>query len=1006
MSTSFSSLSIRNPTPSIILFIVLTIAGLIAFLKLPINNMPNIIVPILSIQINQPGAAPTEIETQITYKVEGILVGISGVKHINTTISEGSSLSIIEFQLGTDLDRAINEVRNALSSIKGQLADSVQEPIIQRMDMDNNAILAYTVEASEMRQEDLSWFIDDTLSRELLNIKGVAKIERTGGIEHEITLYLDPNRLVAFGISAADISKQLSQINANLPGGKVTLGDKEYLLRTLGSAKNIESLKETSIALSNNRNVKLKELGNLIDGGAEVRSISRLDGKPVVTFNVYRNKGSSEIIIASKIAAKLAQIGAKQPNVSFKQIFSLVKLTEISFQTAMYSFFESVFLTILVIFWFLRDKRATLIAALTIPLSIIPTFLVLHWLGFTLNCVSLLGISLVTGILVDDAIVEIENIYRHMKQGKTPYEAAIIASDEIGLAVIATTLAICSVFIPVSFLNSIPGQFFKQFGLTVSIAAFFSLLVARLLTPMLSAYLLKNEVTKKEEQSLWLNKYKNIIQWTLNNRRKTLIVILISMVLSFSIIPFIPKGLMPYEDYSESNLVIELPQGSTLEQTDITAQRIAIILKHHKEVEYVLTSINNKVNCAYIKIKLVEPNKRKLDQRQLEKKILEELKVIPDVRIRFSNLTGLKDVSVTLTSNDDESLNKAAKLVEQEMHSIEGVNGIENNASQKQPEILIIPDSVKVAQFGISVQNISTALKIATMGDSENNLAKFNYGNRQIPIRVHISKNDIKSINLIENMRIPSSRGIGIPLSAIATIKYSLSSPIIEHYDRKRKITIGANLNGIALGDAIVKIYTLPSMVNLPKGVEIQTTGDFEEMKELFMDFIQSVILGLLMVYAIQVILYKNWIQPLSRMTALPLSIGGAFFMLLLTNTELNMPVLIGLLMLMGIADKNSILLVDYMIELINRGIPRSEAIVEACITRARPIIMTTFAMLAGMIPIALGVGGTFRQPMAIAVIGGLISSTILSLILVPVMFSYIHDFEKWIIPKLKKLLN
>jgi multidrug efflux pump subunit AcrB len=1008
MSISFSALSIRNPIPSILLFIVLTVTGLIAFTELPINSMPSIAIPAVSVKISQLGAASTEIETQITHKVEGAIAGINGVKHISTTISEGTSLSMIEFQFGTDLDRAISDVRNAIFNIRGQLPQSIQEPLIQRIDTDGSAILIYSVEASETCPEDLSWFIDNTISRELLSIKDVAKVERTGGIDHEITLNLDPGRLAALGISAADISRQLAQNNINLPSGRVILAGKEYLLRTLGSVKNIELLKEIRMDLGNNKIVKLADLGDFIDRGAERRSITRLDGKPVIIFSVYRNKGSSEVTVAEKVEEKLIQIGLKQPNIIFKQIFSLVKLTKTNFNAAVYSFCESTFLTILVVFFFLRDRRATLIAALAIPLSIIPTFLILYWLDFTLNWVTLLGISLVTGVLVDDAIVEIENIHRHMNKGKKPYDAAILATNEIGLTVISTTLVICAVFIPVSLIHGIVGQFFKEFGLTVSIAALFSLLVARILTPMLASRLLKKSIVHQEKNNLWLEKYQKIIEWTLDNRRKTIIIATIGMILSFSIIPFLSTGFLPYQDYSESNLTIELPQGSILEQTDTVAQRIVKLLKKHKEVEYVLTKINDQVNIASIKIKLVEPNKRKIDQRQFENKVLLELKLIPDVIINFSNLKDLKDVSLVFTSDDNyDMFIKTMAAIENDMQHIVGLHSIRNSMDQKQLEIVIIPNYAKAAQLGINIQNISDAISVATIGDNENNLAKFNYGNRQVPIRVRLPKNDIKSLSVIENFKIPTIKGSSVALSTFSNINFGVGPSTIEHYDRKRKITIEANLGGITLSEALAKIYTLPSIKTLPKGIEIQNTGDIEAIQELFIGFIKSITLGLLMVYVIQVLLYKDWIQPLTRMTALPLSIGGTFFMLLITGTDLNMPALIGILMLMGISDKNSIFLVDCMIELRNHKIPRREAIIKACMIRARPIIMTTFAMLAGMMPIAIGIfGDAFRKPMAIAVIGGLISSTTLSLILVPVMFSYVDDFEKFLLPKLKKLLD
>lgn len=1021
--TTFSTWAIRNPIPPIVLFLVLTLAGIAAYLQLPINNMPSVVVPVVTVHITQPGAAASEIETQITQKVESQLAGIQGVKHIVSNVSQGSSHTTIEFHLETDFDRAVNDTRDAVSNVRDQLPRSILEPIIQRVEIDGGAILIYSVEAPEMRAENLSWYIDDSLSRELLSIRGVASIQRQGGIDHEITLSLDPQKLAAFGVSASDVSRQLAQTNVDLPGGRLTLSDTEYTLRTLGNVSSVDALKETYIALGGGRQVKLTDLGSVTDGGAELRSISRLNGKPVVTFQVYRTKGSSEVTVARKVEAKLAEMMKHRSDVRFKEIFSLVTLTENSFKSTISNFVEGASLTVLVVFLFLRDKRATVIAALAIPLSIIPTFLCLYWLGFTLNAVSLLAISLVTGVLVDDAIVEIENIHRHMREGKKPYDAAMVAADEIGLAVVATTLVICAVFIPVSFMGGIPGQFFKQFGLTVAIAAFFSLVVARLLTPMLAAYLLKAPKHIHDKPAAWLRYYEKMVKWTLAHRLKTIGIAVLSMIGSFGMIPFLSTGFIPYEDFSQSRLSIELPRGSTLEQTDAVAQRIAAMLSERDEVEYVLTSVagasaasfgpsnqghmGGNVNQATIEVKLVPPSMRDLDQRAFENSMLPALKKIPDIRLNFANASGAKDVSVALMSDDGKALERAAQEVERQMRTLPELNSVSSTASLRQPEIIITPDFAKAAQLGVSVQAISDAINIATIGDIEANLAKFNYGNRQIPIRVRLPNVNGQDLGVIENLKLPTNRGSAVPLSAIAKISFGTGPTVIERYNRQRKISLEANLNNVALGEALAKVYDLPAMKNLPNNVRVQNVGDAEVMSELFAGFMQAIGAGLLMVYAIQVILYKDWIQPFTRMAALPLSIGGAFIMLLLTGTDMSMPAMIGILMLMGIADKNSILLVDYMLELIHRGVPRYEAIVQACMVRARPIIMTSLAMTAGMMPIALGIGldTAFRAPMAIAVIGGLISSTALSLIFVPVLFSYVRDFEEWMIPKLKRLI-
>jgi hydrophobe/amphiphile efflux-1 (HAE1) family protein len=1012
MKFTFSSWAIRNPIPPIILFLILGIAGMVAYVQLPINNMPSVVIPVVSISISQAGAAPAELEAQVTRKVESALTGILGVKHISSSISEGQSDTTIEFQIETDFDRAVSDVRDAISKIRDDLPRTILEPTVQRIEMDGAAIMTYSVEAPEMRAEDLNWYIDDTLSRELLSLRGVAKIERQGGVDHEITLTLQPDKLESYGITAAEISQQLAATNVDLPGGRITISGTERTLRTLGSAPNVAQLARTRIRTSNGTLVRLNELGTLTDGGAEPRDITRLNGKPVVTFSVYRAKGSSEVTVAKKVKEKLASLSAANPLVSFKLLFNIVDFTQKSFNSTITTFFEGALLTIIVVFWFLRDTRATVLSAIAIPLSIIPTFLCMHWLGFTLNGVSLLAISLVTGVLVDDAIVEVENIHRHMRKSKNVYQAAMDATNEIGLAVVATTMVICAVFMPVSFMGGISGQFFKQFGLTVAIAAFFSLVVARLLTPMIAAHWFKQEHSHDHDRTSRIKtRYIALVEWTLIHRGKTLLIAGLITLGSFALIPMLPTGFIPYDDLSQSQMTMELPRGATVDQTDIAAQHVASLLHKRPEVIDVMTSVTDDagaINQASVYIKLVPPSQRTLDQRAFESDILKTLQQIPDMRINFKKNDGQKDVSITLVSENGDALSNTARALEREMRGMNELSGVVSTEGMLQPEIIITPDVDKAAELGITLEQISNAMRIATIGDNDISLAKYNYGNHQIPIRVRLPKTDYPDTRMIENLKIPNASGKPVPLKAFTTITYGTGPAIIQRYDRQRKIAIEANLNGIALGAALDKINQLPAMKALPASVTTLNTGDAEAMNELFAEFGKAIGAGLMLVYAIQVLLYKDWLQPFTRMAALPLSIGGAFVALLLTHTELGLPAIIGILMLMGIADKNSILLVDYIIELMARGRSKHDAILEACMTRARPILMTTLAMLAGMMPIALGTSedGAFRAPMAIAVIGGLLSSTALSLIFVPMLFSYVKDLQLWLSPRLKKLMQ
>ena len=1011
MKFSFSSWSIRHPIPPIVLFLVLTIAGVVSYLRLPVNDMPNVVVPIVSIAVEEPGASAAELESQVTRKVEGAMAGLQGVKHITSTIAESRSETTVEFYLDTNFDRAMSDARDGVASIRDQLPRTILEPVVSRVDVEGSPILTYTVEAPEMQPEDISWFVDDTLSRELLSIRGVAKVERSGGVDQEVTVSLDPAKLESFGISASDISRQLAALNIDLPGGRVLVKGVEHAIRTVGGAENIAALQNTRIAAGGGKTVRLADIAQVRSGGSEARASTKLNGKPVVTFMIYRTKNASEITVAHAVADRLVALEARTKTLHFTPLFSLAEYTEKTFRSTVSTFFEGTLLTVAVVFLFLRDRRATVLAAIAIPLSIIPTFLFIHALGFTLNGVSLLAISLVTGVLVDDAIVEIENIHRHMRQGKAPYDAAMIAAQEIGLAVIATTLVICAMFAPVSFMGGVPGQYFMQFGLTVAIAAFFSLLVARLLTPMLAAHWLRNPAHADHQPNPLLVRYRHLIEWTLDHRGVTMALAAVTLMLSFAMIPLLDSGFMPYEDISQSKLTIDLPRGVSLAEADRVAQNVAQVLRNRPEVAYVLSSITEAqggLNKATLDIKLVPPSQRRRDQKAFESDVLPVLRAFPDLHLGFANSAGSKDVSIALVSENEPALEKAALELERAMHAMPGLQSVTSTAGQNQPEILIVPDNEKASRLGITVEQVSDAVRIATIGDNVANLAKFTSGSRQIPIRVRMPEQDLDDIHVIENLKITSASGNAVPLKAIAAIRFASGPTTIDRYDRARKIAVEANLNGMALGAAIDDVMALPVIQNLPPDVRVINTGDAEVMGELFAGFATAIGAGLLMVYAIQVLLYRDWLQPLTRMAALPLSVGGAFLLLLATGTELNLPAIIGVLMLMGIADKNSILLVDFMMELMHRGVARREAIIHACLARARPIVMTTCAMLASMVPIVLGFGSAtaFRAPMAIAVIGGLISSTALSLIFVPVLFSYVRDFEEWLTPKLRGWLK
>ncbi|TXI51613.1 MAG: efflux RND transporter permease subunit [Lysobacter sp.] len=1001
MAFSFSTWSIRNPVPPILLFVMLVLAGIVAFLQLPITAAPPVITTDVDVLVIQPGATPSELEMQTTQRIEDAVATLQGVKRVTSTITEGQSLTKVEFNLNIGLDRAINDVRNAVAAIRQDLPTTVREPIITRSANISRPVGIYVAEAPEMPPTELGWFIDRTIARSLMTVPGVSRVQRRGGGEQEISIVLDPQKVTALGLSAADVSRQLAAANIDLPGGRLTLGDTEYALRTTGRADNLDALAGMRIALGDGREAKLSDLGTVSLGASETRTISRVDGRPAVMFLVFKEDSASEVAVADAVNERLDEL-AKQHGVAFKLGFSEVGFVKTGYKSTMWTFVEGAVLTVLVIFLFLRDFRATIISALAIPLSIVPTFLAMQWLGFTLNIVSLLAITLVTGVLVDDAIVEIENIHRHMRQGKSPMRAAIDAADEIGISVIATTLVICAVFVPVSFMAGLPGLFFRQFGLTVAIAAFFSLVVARTITPMLASRLLRPTKHDHEATDPTVARYLHLVEWTLAHRYKTLGIAAICVLGSFGLAPLLPAGFLPYDDYSLASVTVEVPRGSTIEQTDAAAQKISAILRKRPEVEYVLSTVgesNGEVHRARIYVKLIPPNQRAISEREFRNQMYPQIAGLPDIRANFENFTGIKDVSIALISDDADALDRAAEALKREMHTLQGLTNIDTSVGQKQPEIKIEMDPVKAAQLGITAQQVGEAIGVSTIGDDTPRLSKFLYQDREIPVRVRLPRDFGRDLGALENMKLRTADGGSVPLSTVARLRFSTGPVEIQRYDRQRRIDLEANLDGIALGEALKRIDTLAAKKNLPKGVRVLETGDAEFLAELMISFFKALGTGLLLIYSIQVLLYKDWLQPLARMMALPLSVGGALLLLFVTGMEMSMPALIGMMMLMGIADKNSILLVDAMLERIRGGMAMRDAIVESCRVRARPIVMTSVAMIVGMLPVAFGfsLDSAFRAPMAVAVIGGLLSSTALSLIFVPVLFSFVYDFERWL---------
>jgi multidrug efflux pump subunit AcrB len=1006
MALNISAWSIRNPLPSVVFSIILLVLGWVSFTKLAVTRLPSADIPVISVAVSQFGAAPAELESQVTKTIEDGVSGVEGVRHISSSITDGLSLTTIQFALETNTDRALNDVKDAVTRIRSNLPQNVNEPLIQRVDVIGLPIVTYAAISPGKTPEQLSYFVDDVVKRALQGVRNVAQVERIGGVEREILVSLDPDRLQAAGLTAVDVSRRLRGTNVDLAGGRAEIGKNDQAIRTLAGAKTLNDLAGTMISLPAGGEVRLDDLGTVTDTIADRRTFARFNGEPVVALGIKRSKGASDVVVAAAVQKRIDALKTAYPDVDLKLIDTSVDFTKGNYEAAISTLFEGAILAVIIVFLFLRDIRATIIAAISLPLSIFPAFWAMDILGFSLNLVSFLAITLSTGILVDDAIVEIENIVRHMRMGKSPYRAALEAADEIGLAVIAISLTIIAIFTPASFMSGVAGQFFKQFGITVSVQVFFSLLAARFVTPVLAAYFLKDEHYHNPPPGRVLKAYNGLVTWSVRHYFITVLVGFGIFAASIWSIKLLPQGFLPAQDSARSLLAMELPPGTQLAFTEKTTEEIVARLRTRPEVKSVFVDGGRvppgtfEVRRAALIINYTPKHDRKITQRELELAIGTDLENVPDIRFWFLDENGLRAISLVVTGTESGIVSNVAAELATQMKRIPLIANVISETSLDRPELRIQPRADLAARLGVSTESLSETIRVATIGDVGPALAKFDTGDRLVPIRVQLEDAARGELPVLEQLRVPLGGGRGgVPLSVVADIKLDQGPTSINRYDRERQATVAADLVGTAaLGDATGKIYELPVMKSLPKGVKVSPSGDAESLAELSDGFATAITAGLMMVYAVLVLLFGTFLQPITILFSLPLSIGGAIAALLLTGKQLTTPVWIGILMLMGIVTKNAIMLVEFAVEAVREGKPRHEAIIDAGMKRARPIVMTTIAMAAGMMPSALafGAGGEFRSPMALAVIGGLIFSTVLSLVFVPAMFMLMDDVGRF----------
>jgi multidrug efflux pump subunit AcrB len=1004
---NFSTLAIKNPVAVIMLFTLLLAAGLLSYKFIPVQEFPDVELPLVSVEAKLETAA-AQLETEVARQLEDSIATLQGVKHIHTTVRDGAVSLRVEFDLERDAAEAVNDVRDAVAQVRADLPAELRDPSVTKVSTAGRVVLTFTATSTRLGEQEVSWFVDNTVTKRLQSVAGVGAVKRVGGLDREIRIELDTQRMAALSLSAADVSRRLALVQRDVPGGRGDVSGVEQNVRTIATAQAAADLSALELPLSDGRRVRLDQVASVTDTTAERRSIALSDGEPVVGFEIFRSKGASELDVANGVRSAVAELSQQYPDLTLHEVIDNAAPVQDNFAGSMHLLYEGAILAVLVVWWFLRDWRATLVAAAALPLSVIPAFLGMKYLGFTLNTVTLLSLALVVGILVDDAIVEIENIARHLRMGKKPLQAAMEAADEIGLAVIATTFALVAVFLPTAFMGGIPGKYFKQFGWTAVLSIMASLVVARLLTPLMAAYLLRPIKATHSHEGWLMRSYVRAVQWCLQRRRTTAIGALAFFVGSIALAGLLPTGFVPASDRGQTQINLELPPGSTLQETLAMAEAARRAAAGIPHVTSVFSSVGGgstgdaftagaaaEPRRAVLTLLLTPLSQRKESLQDIEAELRRSLTELPGARFQIGPPdTGTK-MQIVLRSDEPAALALAARDAERELRTLAGIGAVSSSASLVRPEIIIRPDFARAADLGVTAASIGETVRIATAGDYDSDLSKLNLSERQVPIRVQLPTSLRADLAALGRLTVPGTHG-PVLLASIATLGIESGPAEIARLDRSRNVTLNVELGARSLGELYQEALQLPTLRNLPPSVQIAELGDTQEMQNLFLSFAIASAIGVFCIYAVLVLLFKDFMQPITILAALPLSIGGAFVALLITGRALTMPSMIGLIMLMGVVTKNSILLVEYAIVARREGMDRFDALIDACRKRSQPIVMTTIAMAAGMLPLAMGFGAdpSFRSPMAIAVLGGLMTSTLLSLLVVPAVFTYIDDLQ------------
>ena len=1015
-----ADVSIERPVFATMMIFALVVLGLFSYIKLNIDQFPDVDIPYVTATTVLPGAGPEQIETEVTKKIEDAVNTVAGVDHISSVSQEGASIVIVQFKLEVNGQQGAQDVREKIAAIRGDLPTDIEDPVIQRLDPASTPIFMLTL-SGERTPKEITTFTKNVVKKRLENVPGVGRVDLVGGAEREIQIIVDAARMQAYNLSIQDVIQAVGAANVEIPAGNLDQGSRQILLRTMGKYTSVRDFASVIVATPGGKVVHLSEVATVEDGVKEQESLSRLNGRQAVGLSILRQSGSNTVRVAEAIQKQINAIQNELPaDLHLTVARDNSTFIRDSVRDVLFDIVYGGLLAVIVVYLFLANMRSTLISAIALPTSIIASFIIMFALGFTLNTMTLLALSLAVGLLIDDAIVVIENIYRHMQDGESPIEAAKAATAEIGLAVMATTFTIVAVFVPVAFMPGIVGRFFYEFGITVSVSVLVSLFVAFTLTPMLSSKWLKEEDEELTNEGnllrrglYWFNhmftvlsaKYRSAIQWSLGHRMTVIVGSLLIFLSSFFVMGFLGTAFFPSMDQSEYNVIVTAAPGSSIEETSRLCAAAEEVLRKRPEVLSTLTTIgtgSDPVTKGTILVKTVKKAERSKTLDQLMEEARQEIVRIPGANFGLMPTGGMggnqKQAILSVRGENLATLQTIASQVEYMFRTTPGAADVENSLETSKPEVRVVIDREKASDLGINVGLIASTARAMVDGYVA---SKYQEGEEQYDIRVRLKKSDRSSLENVRALSIKSNKDAGngqkvlIPLGSVAEITPASGPSRINRYDRQREIRIDANLSGALLGEVLGEMQKRIKTITLPAGYSIGIVGMGEMQSESFANILLALGLAIIFVYIVLAAQFESFKYPFAIMLALPMSLIGAVFALLLFGGSLSVMSMIGIIMLMGLVTKNGILLVDFTNVLRDRGHERAEALVMAGSTRLRPILMTTLAMVFGMVPVAFafGEGSEFRSPMGQAVIGGLITSTLLTLFVVPVVYSVLDDF-------------